>query len=280
MEEPTHNNGDPGRQGRNWSRRLSTAALILLTTLLILYVSCLIRPQDHPNDVFYEDLRDETTTNGAEAQPPTTDSDSIGEAPTTSPTPPSTIDESGIVAELELGAATATVGQRIYASDVVVRVSLLSTSEGSLRFRAVEYLKGSGPSEFMVNASTANRNTVWDGREAVLFLSRPSSEGASGASGSNDSADFQFVDTTQGYSGDLPQGYTVDSRNPVWLPAETMTEGASGASSDGSTFITASASPNDGSQPVISLADLRSKIAWIGGGERASQDTTSASQQA
>ena len=176
------------------------------------------------------------------------------------------------------GAATASVAERIYASDVVVRASLLSTSEGSLRFRAVEYLKGSGPSEFTVSASTANRNTLWDNQEAVLFLSEQPSGGASGASGSNASANFQFANTTswnykqdplfaRSYSGELPQGYVVDSRNPVWLPAESGTAGARGASGGGSSFITASASPTGGSQPTISLADLRSTIAWIEGGE-------------
>ncbi|MCY4576429.1 MAG: hypothetical protein OXC55_07540 [Chloroflexi bacterium] len=160
----------------------------------------------------------------------------------------------------------------------MVRASLLSTSEDSLRFRAIEYLKGSGPIEFTVSASTANRNTAWDGREAVLFLSRQPGGGATGSSGSDASADFQFADTTswnyyqdplfaQSYSGELPQGYTVDSRNPVWLPAESEAEGAGGASDSGSAFITASTSPIGGSQPVISLADLRSTIAWIEGGE-------------
>ena len=169
------------------------------------------------------------------------------------------------------GAATASVAARIYYSDVVVRATLLSTSGGNLRFRAIEYLKGSGPSEFTVNASTPSRNTVWDGLEAVLFLSQSSSEGASGAS-----ADFEFTDTAtwyydpsfpQYYSGDLPEGYTIGSRNPAWLPAESGAEGASGTPGDNSSFITDLPNPWDGSQPVISLADLRAKIAWIEGGE-------------
>ena len=169
------------------------------------------------------------------------------------------------------GAATASVAARIYYSDVVVRATLLSTSGGNLRFRAIEYLKGSGPSEFTVNASTPSRNTVWDGLEAVLFLSQPSSEGASGAS-----TDFEFTDTAtwyydpsfpQYYSGDLPEGYTIGSRNPAWLPAESGAEGAIGTPGDSSSFITDLPNPWDGSQPVISLADLRAKIAWIEGGE-------------
>ena len=163
------------------------------------------------------------------------------------------------------GAAVASVAERIYESHVVVRASLLSTSEGSLRFRAIEYLKGSGHSEFTVSASTIDRDTSWDEREAVLFLLGHSSV-------------FHFIDVasrTYGqtsivglcYTGDLPHGYTVDSRNPVWLPAEPGAGGASGASDSGSSFITASTSPAGGSQPVISLADLRSTIAWIEGGE-------------
>ena len=206
------------------------------------------------------------------AVPSATPTESLGETATTTPTmssggtPTANPTPLSMLSEPELGAAVASVAERIYASDVVVRASLLSTTEGSLRFRAVEYLKGSGPSEFTVSASTDNRNTVWDRREAVLFLSRPPSEGASGSSGSSDSTEFLFTDTTEGYSGELAQGYTVDSRNPVWLPAESGTEGAGGAS-DARSFIAASASPAGSSQPTISLADLRSTIAWMEGGE-------------
>ena len=170
------------------------------------------------------------------------------------------------------GAAVASVAERIYASDVVVRASLVSASDGSLHFRAVEYLKGSGPSEFTVSASTANRNTIWDGREAVLFLGEPPGGGTSDSVRSTNSADFHFADATswnyspdplfsQVYSGDLPQGYTVDSRNPAWLPAKSGSLGPSGSS-----FIIASTDPAGSFQPVISLADLRATIAWIEGG--------------
>ena len=292
MDSPTHNNGDSGRRMGNWSRRFSIAALVILTTLLILYISCIIRPQGHPNDVFYTDLREATATSAAESQLTTTVEGGTGTGgdlesvvPPTTPTTPSeetsTDSPSSEFILLDTnpwdGAATASVAERIYASDVVVRASLLSTTEGSLRFRAVEYLKGSGPSEFTVSASTVDRDTSWDGREAVLFLSRQSGGGASGSARSSNSVNFQFADTTswnysqdptfaQSYSGDLPQGYTVDSRNPVWLPAESEARGESGASS-GSSFITASTSPADGSQPIISLADLRTTIAWVGGGE-------------
>ena len=42
------------------------------------------------------------------------------------------------------GAATASLEERIYLADVIVRATLESTGDGELRFRAVEYLKGSG----------------------------------------------------------------------------------------------------------------------------------------
>ena len=60
------------------------------------------------------------------------------------------------------GAASPTVEERIYDSDVVVRASLHSAEPGKLRFRAIEYLKGTGPADFVVNADTAGRDTKWD----------------------------------------------------------------------------------------------------------------------
>ncbi len=170
------------------------------------------------------------------------------------------------------GAATASVAERIYASDVVVRATLLSASDDLLRFRAVEYLRGSGATEFTVSATTANRNTAWDGQEAVLFLALPKSGGGSGSSDSTASL-FEFADTTTwnygeavSYTGALPAGHTIDSRNPVWMPAQSGGAGGTSGSTT-SAYITESTSPAGVSQPSISLADLRTKIAWIGGGK-------------
>ena len=176
------------------------------------------------------------------------------------------------------GAATPSVEERIYDSDVVIRASLQPSGTGSLRFRAIEYLKGTGPAEIVVLATTYGRNTAWDDREAVLFLDLPEDQAASGATGSAGevaAGEFVFTDA-HGFNhsiyegrSKLPTGYTIDTRNPVWLPTEAEA-GAGGAVGDGAgnpDFITDSAAAAGGPPSTISLSDLRSKIAWVEGGE-------------
>ena len=176
------------------------------------------------------------------------------------------------------GAATPSVEERIYDSEVIIRASLQPSGTGSLRFRAIEYLKGAGPAEIVVLAATYGRNTAWDDREAVLFLDLPEEQATSGASGSaGEVAAGKFVFTNAHgfnhpiYEGrsKLPTGYTIDTRNPVWLPTEAE-PGAGGAVGDGAgnpAFITDSATPAGVPPSTISLSDLRSKITWVDGGE-------------
>ena len=218
--------------------------------------------------------------------PPTPDTERIAPAPTAPATPA----EESVTPEAtptysihppmnhgppaHYGAATAPLEKRIYLSDVIVRASLESTKPGLLRFRAIEYLKGTGETQFAVHAYTSNRNTAWDDREAVLFLSLQetgASGGAAGASGEASSTNFQFTDTDKYYRGDYPEGHTIDTSNPVWLPAEAG-GGASGAEGGGApasdpAFITDAEAVTEGSSTAISLADLRSMIAWVEGGE-------------
>ena len=103
----------------------------------------------------------------------------------------------------------------------------------------------------------ALRNTSHDKREAVLFLSQTSS-GASGTSNGS------FVFTAAHY--DAP-GYTIDTLDPAWLPAEAA--GSSGASGNAgsATFITDSGAASKMAKETVSLADLKTKIAWVGGGK-------------
>ena len=168
------------------------------------------------------------------------------------------------------GAATASVERRIFDADVIVRASLLATSEGQLQFKAIEYLKGTGPSKFVVGAPTFGRDPTWDNREAVLFLSKAES-GVVGASDAlrTDDIDFTFVETAdENYRGALPSGYTIDARNPVWLPARE--DGVSDALVDGVVtpmFITGLDYVAGSLGAEISLSELRSKIAWVGGGK-------------
>ena len=92
------------------------------------------------------------------------------------------------------GAAVASIEERIYLSDIVVRATLASSASGLLTFNAMEYLKGEGPNQFAVSAHTANRNTRWDDDEAMLFLSKPDT--SQGAAAGDSNSTFEFTDTT------------------------------------------------------------------------------------
>ena len=172
------------------------------------------------------------------------------------PTSPPEAHASGLNRD-HVGAATASIEERIWLSDVVVRANLQSAAAGLLTFRAVEYLKGTGPSTFKVSADTDGRPATWDTQEAVLFL-KTAAQGASGWAGTSA---FVFTDTTtwrygperpeDSYAGTLPAGYTVDSRNPVWVPLSSG--GAGGATGD------------HGGGERLDLDDLRTKVAWLGG---------------
>ena len=180
--------------------------------------------------------------------------------------------------ERHFGAATATLAERIDASDVIARATLISAADGVLRFKAVEYLKGTGATEFAIQASTDDRDTQWDDREAVLFLTLPDGTARSSTS----VASFEFADTTSWdispatsgathYTGTLPEGYTIDSRNPVWLPAASAS-GSTTKSTVGSTggtmsFIAAGEPIPDDSPDTVTLEELRAKIAWMDGGD-------------
>ncbi len=201
-------------------------------------------------------------------------------AGTTIPTPSIVVNHILSLDTSHYGAAVASLAERVYAADVVVRATLASTGDGEIIFNAVEYLRGTGTRTFKVRADTADRSTVWDGREAVLFLSNttpsPDAESDSAATAANV---FGFVDTTSwndsgqtfNYVGDRPAGYTIDSRNPVWIPSSGEADGT-GTKSDGGTnsnpdFITEVRSPDGTSEPTVSLEEIRNMISWIDGGD-------------
>ena len=119
------------------------------------------------------------------------------------------------------GKAIASVQERIYLADVVVRARLQGASNDVLRFRSVSYLKGTGPKTFTVRGETDGRPTQWDSQDAILFLDELVGE----------TEDFEFTDTSTGwtyvwnysdhYTGNLRAGYTLGTRNPVWLPLDS-----------------------------------------------------------
>ena len=93
------------------------------------------------------------------------------------------------------GVGTPSLEQRIYMADAIVRATFVSEANGLLHFTAVEYLKGSGPSTFAVQATAGKRDTQRDNREAVLLLAG-SDGGAADATRDGPTADFEFTDTT------------------------------------------------------------------------------------
>ena len=170
------------------------------------------------------------------------------------------------------GGATATLNMRIYLSDTVVLARFLSSGNNELRFRALEYLKGAGSTEFAVSADTTDRNSEWDSRETILFLSTVEEDTVGTRS---DETAFIFADTVPEaydefhdsyFNPSLPAGYTIGKRNPVWLPLlETTT--SSRSATEEKLFIIEILSPTGVTEPSVSLSELRSQIAWQEGGD-------------
>ena len=175
--------------------------------------------------------------------------------------------ENRLATSINPGGATATLGLRIYLSDVVVRARFVSGGDGNFSFRAIEYLKGSGSSDFEVIDERAGGNPKWSLHEAVLLLSMPEEDEETLDPG--DATKFIFTDTVaQNYDAygefgfpRLPYGYSIETRNPVWLPAVERAADSS-TPDDDLRFYTDQESPTGIVLPSVSLAEIRSKIAW------------------
>ena len=167
------------------------------------------------------------------------------------------------------GAATPSVDSRIYDADAVVRATFVSASDGILNFRANEYLKGSGPTVFTVAADTDGRNNQWDTHEAILFLATSGEQVSSGAQRQS-GGQFIFIQSWEGnsYNGNLPEGFALGARTPLWLPSESTPQNSGGRSTANAnpSFIIDLASPLGDANPTVSLNELRAAIAWQQGG--------------
>ena len=115
------------------------------------------------------------------------------------------------------GKATASLEERVYLADVVVKARFVSAANDVLTFTSIEYMKGSGPKErFTVRAGTTNRDTQWDDQDAILFLTTLTGE----------TEDFEFTDTTEWdywtdgtwANVDAPRRYTGSVAR--WLPCQ------------------------------------------------------------
>ena len=196
------------------------------------------------------------------------------------------------------GASVAALEERVYWSDVVVRARFVSAGDDILRFRAISYQKGTGPAKFTVQAETEGRDTQWDNQDAILFLKIEAS----------DAADFTFTDTTSWefrsvfppgwenlptspepdrYTGSLPEGYTLGTNNPVWVPVTTQGAGASQggqrSANDGPSEILVEYD-SSGAGKTVSENTLQDTISWVSGptppqsGARSAFDSSRPSQ--
>ena len=189
--------------------------------------------------------------------------------------------------------------ERIAGADVIARVRLRSVSSSAERragdtgyypalehrFEVLEYLKGSGGGEFLAvgyapgrryetsqgaeaRASDlrAGRDTRWDGREAIIFLTD-----AHPALPSSRQTDRYWLGTVSVDGRD--DYYTIASRHDKrWLPAESA-GGATGTSGDGQRFLldvpgsassgASGASGQAGAAPTVTLREMKTKIAAI-----------------
>ena len=141
---------------------------------------------------------------------------------------------------------------RVAVADVIVRAVFVSEGTDALRFRAIEYLRGMGPTEFEVKASTEGRNRKWDDREGVLLLAYGRNELAAIETGERVNGALYFVRfwTFSSYDGSLPDTYTIEGYRPAWLPATEA--GVIRAASDNTvTYLT-----DDWNRPTVSYGTL------------------------
>ena len=231
--------------------------------------------------------------------------------PTPEPTlrPPQPIPQVQSATVNPIAFVSPSIDQQILDADVIVVASFVSAIAGvqtipggseaaatyrpmqTLKFSATEYLKGTGPDEFVVEvldtsrgvytrgdlykgylteaeamaASTAllaKRNTKWDDRLGAIFLEGPvaaaTSYSDSGDSGQSNSKSYGFTLSNQGTQTNFE--YAVDTLSRTWLPAKEAPASESNTARDKTEFIT------DGSKnppPVLSLAELKTRISEI-----------------
>ena len=159
-----------------------------------------------------------------------------------------------------------------------------------LRFTVHEYLKGSGPSEVLVvvrddhtfvteadaldwaQEQLLERKTTWDDREGVFFLRTAEPYQSGGASGDSQRSTAQSSPvpalelTLSNPVFQTPWDYSIDTLSRAWLPSRAAGSSATRSSESSSTARQAQVFITDSSQPpppVVSLSDLRSKIAEL-----------------
>lgn len=175
-----------------------------------------------------------------------------------------------------------------FSSEVVAATG--SKYHAALKFNLTvrEYLQGTGPSKIVAvwvdgysydthkkaedqkAVIVANRDTQWDGREAVVFLSDGPIRLGTALDTELQKADHFFLSGGDPYSAD--DRYSLHSEtNKLWLPA--VTSGSSGASvsDDNKRFLLDIPSASEGvagasssaTTPSITLGNLKKRIAAV-----------------
>ena len=283
-------------------------ALIIGLCLGFLLVACSSEPVGKPVEEFVEKPTRELTKSTEEIQEPTEE-----------PAWPPIVelfeeDETGEVVLNEFFSPRyqnpPSLDLQIFEADIVVIATLVSVTPATqavgdrvrpgqvLQFRSSEYLKGTGPREFVVEVPmveyeystqaaaleaarsfVANRVTTYDSRPGVLFLQGPltaasltqqSTTSASGGSATrsiraSNPTVFAFV------PGGMDKGsweYSIESKERVWMPSATSAggSGGSGARSPDSAENTNPEYISNGqvSPPtVVTLSDLKANISAL-----------------
>ncbi len=268
-------------------RKYSPAALMVGIALMLLVVGCGTQGS-HTNSgepVDIEAPRD---------QRPTPLTESI-EEPTGIPTPePEEMEwASGPIGDYE---GPESLDERILSDNTVVRVRLLDTATAvepfilsrparhgyfsavEFRFRALEYLKGTGPNEIVavavgnhykteaearaaLSGMAAERDTRWDNREAVVFL-----DDAAEHIPSIQQAGRYFLGGFY-YWADWGDGYTVASEHyKEWFPSTAPSGGATGETGEQRFLLDApplgasGPSGQSADTPAITLSALKARI--------------------
>ena len=163
--------------------------------------------------------------------------------------------------------AVSSLERRIFESDVVVHAAVIGEYAGGLRFRAHEYLKGTGGDEFFVRVHIERRDMQWDDRPAILLLQESDvvEEYNQTAIAGGAPSEFHFSIFPWSYIGDREWSYSIEGTSPLWLPLTTTSSDLSLNSPDRE-FITESESPLGERHPTITLGELRDIAAWLHGG--------------
>ena len=146
------------------------------------------------------------------------------------------------------------------------------------KFEVIEYVKGSGLKEVAARASSGytqlkkadaqntadrmliRRDSVWEDREAVLFLQSLPTQAVS-ATDSTTVSHYSFMDWSYGKQAD----YQIDGDAKTWLPAQAMgASGQSNASSASKLFLADSEPAQPGGElPTVSLSEIRTSVSEL-----------------